>query len=113
LLHTIVIAAVVVIATAYGVPPQQLFLVGCAAPLGLMAAMLPISVAGHGVREMAFIYLLSHLGILPEVALAISLSIYVMIALVSLMGGGVYIFDTMSHKSHTPYLDKQHLISPS
>jgi len=92
LLHAVVITATVVIAQAYGVPSEQLFLVACVAPIGFIATMLPISIAGHGVRETAFIYLLSNFGIMPEVALAISVSLYLMVALASLIGGGVRAF---------------------
>jgi len=92
LLHAVVISASVVIAKAYGVLPEQLFFVACAAPLGLIAAMLPISIAGHGVRETVFIYLLSNVGIMPEVAVVISISLYVVLALASLTGGATRAF---------------------
>jgi len=100
LLHTVVIIATVMFAKAYGVPSKQLTLVACVAPLGLIAAMLPISIAGHGVRETAFIYLLSHIGISPEIALTISISLYVTIAITSIIGGIIYMFSitTQSRK---------------
>ncbi|HET8671793.1 MAG TPA: lysylphosphatidylglycerol synthase transmembrane domain-containing protein, partial [Candidatus Saccharimonadales bacterium] len=104
LLHAVVIAAVVVIAKAYGVLSEQLFSVACVAPLGIVAYMLPIAIAGHGIREIAFIYFLAYLGIMPEVALAISLSLYATSIIASLIGGGVYIFGTVVHRKQNKHL---------
>ncbi len=108
LLHAVVIATVVVIAKAYGVLSEQLFSVACAAPLGILATMLPIAIAGHGIRETAFIYFLAHLGIMPEVALAMSISLYVTSAVASLIGGGVYIFDAVAQREQDKHLSTQH-----
>ena len=105
LLYTVAVAAVVVIAHAYGVPAAQWWFVACVAPLGFIATMLPISIAGHGIRETAFIYLLSHIGIIPEVGLTIAISSYGAVALVSLLGGLMYLLNTMASKRPMQALD--------
>jgi hypothetical protein len=105
LLDAVVIVAVVMIAQAYRVPAAQWWFVACVAPLGLIATMLPISIAGHGIRETAFIYLLSQIGIVPEVGLMISVSLYGALALVSLLGGLVYLLNTMASRDPTQALN--------
>jgi hypothetical protein len=113
LLHAVVVAAIIVIANAFGVPSEQLLLVACAAPLGLIATMLPISIAGHGIRETAFVYFLSNVGIVPEIGLTISVSLYGIMAFASLVGGGMYLFNAVIQKSYAKYLEIQHAIMPS
>jgi uncharacterized protein (TIRG00374 family) len=60
-------------------------------PLVVLASMLPISVAGLGVREGMAVYLLGKIGVAPAAALNVSLSFFLLMALGSLPGGAAYL----------------------
>ncbi|MBI5444276.1 MAG: flippase-like domain-containing protein, partial [Deltaproteobacteria bacterium] len=60
------------------------------APLANLGAMLPVSVSGLGVREGLMVYLLGLAGVRPHEALSLSLSWFLVTALVSLWGGVEY-----------------------
>ena len=85
--HGVVVIAIVCLAKAYGVPNLRLWDVALMAPVVLAISMLPISIAGHGVRESAFVILLPLVGVSTEVSLAMSLSLFACIAISSLIGG--------------------------
>jgi uncharacterized protein (TIRG00374 family) len=60
-------------------------------PLVVLASMLPISLAGLGVREGMAVYLLGKIGVAPAAALSVSLSFFLLVALGSLPGGVAYL----------------------
>lgn len=60
-------------------------------PLVVLASMLPISLAGLGVREGMAVYLLGKIGVAPAAALSVSLSFFLLVALGSLPGGLAYL----------------------
>lgn len=60
-------------------------------PLAAAASMLPISLAGLGVREGVFIYLFSKVGVPQEQALTLSLVFVIVTTLISLVGGIEYV----------------------
>lgn len=60
-------------------------------PLVVLASMLPVSVAGLGVREGMAVYLLGKIGVAPAAALSVSLSFFLLMALGSLPGGAAYL----------------------
>jgi hypothetical protein len=60
-------------------------------PLAAAASMLPISLAGLGVREGVFIYLFSKVGVPQEQALTLSLVFVIATTLISLVGGIEYV----------------------
>ena len=60
-------------------------------PLVVLASMLPISLAGLGVREGMAVYLLGKIGVTPAAALSVSLSFFLLMALGSLPGGVAYL----------------------
>ena len=55
----------------------------------LIATMVPISVAGIGIREGAFLYLLKPYGVLGDESLALSLLVFAVTVLLSALVGGV------------------------
>lgn len=59
-------------------------------PLGISISMLPISIAGLGLREGAFVYLFSRADLKPAEALSLSLSWFFVALLVGLIGGIEY-----------------------
>ncbi len=59
-------------------------------PMISLLLVLPISLSGLGVREGAYIYLFSRVGVPPSSALAISLSIYAVTVATGLIGALIY-----------------------
>ena len=51
-----------------------------------IAAMLPISIGGLGIREMTFLYISSYLSLNQDIAATVSLTFYVISAIASLFG---------------------------
>jgi hypothetical protein len=60
-------------------------------PLIIVITMIPISISGIGVREGAFVVLFGLIGVRPEVATAVSLSWFLSVATVNLLGFVEYI----------------------
>lgn len=60
-------------------------------PLTTAVAMLPISLSGLGIREGAFVFLFTKAGATQEQALTLSLMWFVIMALVSIIGGVEYV----------------------
>jgi hypothetical protein len=75
-------------AQALGLPitAWQLFL---SLPLATLAALLPISLGGFGVREGSYVFLLGLLGVRAADALVLSLAVYALLAVVTVAGAGV------------------------
>jgi uncharacterized membrane protein YbhN (UPF0104 family) len=65
---------------------QPLFL-----PVIFLLSQLPISIAGIGVREAAFVSLFTTVGATAEQALALSLAYFTLSVVNSLVGGVVYL----------------------
>lgn len=60
-------------------------------PLTTTVSMLPVSLSGLGIREGAFVYLFTGIGAPKEQALTLSLLWFIIMALVSLLGGIEYL----------------------
>ena len=61
-------------------------------PITSLVLVLPISFAGLGVREGAYVFLFTQAGAVPEVALSMSLLVYVLGTVVpGLIGGIIYV----------------------
>lgn len=56
-------------------------------PVVTMMAMMPVSINGIGVRESAYVILLTQIGVSTEKALLLSLLIYSMVLIASVIGG--------------------------
>jgi glycosyltransferase 2 family protein len=87
--HLFRAAIVLCLALALGIwlSPIDAFVL---APSALLIAMVPISLAGWGIREVVFIQAFSLAGIVPSQALALSL-LYGLVGLITgLLGGGVW-----------------------
>jgi uncharacterized protein (TIRG00374 family) len=83
-------ALVAIGAAAFGVHvPFLLFVV--IVPVIILITLLPISIAGLGVREVGFVYLFGLAGISAEIALALSLLIRLLDLLMALPGAWFYI----------------------
>jgi len=78
-----------------GVPLLYFFLF---VPLITAIAMLPVSVAGLGVRESGVIYFFGKLGVDPAAALGMSLIWFSLTLLVSSMGGLAFLIDAHTTK---------------
>jgi glycosyltransferase 2 family protein len=69
-------------------------------PLTALVALIPITITGLGLREGAFIYFYSLVGVPPEIALGVSLTIYfLLIVLPALFGGMLLVFDRVARPS--------------
>lgn len=60
-------------------------------PLTTVVSMLPVSLSGLGIREGAFVFLFTRVGVTQEQALTLSLMWFVICALISMAGGIEYI----------------------
>jgi uncharacterized protein (TIRG00374 family) len=59
-------------------------------PIVELARMIPISISGLGVREAAFVFMLSQFGVDESLGLAYSVVVYAVFTAVALVGGLVY-----------------------
>jgi glycosyltransferase 2 family protein len=75
-------------ALALPVPWSYCFIVG---PLVNVMAAVPVSLNGLGVREGGYVFLLAHIGIARESAVAFALSWFAVVMLAGAVGGGVYL----------------------
>ncbi|HWU36336.1 MAG TPA: lysylphosphatidylglycerol synthase transmembrane domain-containing protein, partial [Candidatus Acidoferrum sp.] len=71
-------------------------------PLITVVAMLPVSVAGLGVREGGVIYFFAKAGVDPAVALSMSLVWFSLALFVSSLGGLAFLLDTHAEKRLSP-----------
>ncbi len=60
-------------------------------PLVGVAASIPISIAGLGIREAAFVILFGKVGVSEEIALSLSLLSFIVMCMISLIGGVEYL----------------------
>jgi hypothetical protein len=63
-------------------------------PIVSLAWALPISVNGIGVRECAYVYLFSHVGMSTAEALSLSFMVYLIISFSSIIGGIIYMYES-------------------
>lgn len=71
-----------------------------AVPLALVLAMLPVSIAGLGVRESLFVLLLGRFGVAPPQALALAVVWLASALLLALAGGAVMMVEAASAAHH-------------
>ena len=89
--NVLLIAANVLIGTGLGADVALRFYM-IFVPLTSLVLILPISFAGLGVREATYVLLFSQVGMTPEVALSLSLLVYVLGTLMpGLVGGVIYL----------------------
>jgi glycosyltransferase 2 family protein len=87
-IHALNVAVAVLAAKAYGIDPAfDLWL--AVIPLAVLAAAIPISINGWGVREAAIVMLAAPLGVPAAQALLVSLTLGVLNAIASLPGVAV------------------------
>lgn len=65
----------------------------------LMAAMLPLTISGHGIREVAYGYFFGLAGVSRADAVATSLIFAILVAVLTLPGALLFIFDKRSKKN--------------
>jgi glycosyltransferase 2 family protein len=97
LLQALIIVTYYLIGTSLhlGVPLAYFFLY---VPLITVVAMLPVSVAGLGVREGGVVYFFAKVGVEPAVALSMSLVWFSLSLAVSSLGGLAFLLDTRAAK---------------
>jgi glycosyltransferase 2 family protein len=84
------VLAAVAAAQALGLQPAGLTALLAFFPAVLIAQVLPISMAGLGVREGAFVLFLTPLGVAQQDAIALGLLLYLLNLLVSLLGAPAF-----------------------
>jgi glycosyltransferase 2 family protein len=90
-----------VLARAVGIQ-LSIFVIGWIAALLFILQMIPVSVAGLGVREASLVLLLGRYGV-PEVqALGFSLAIFASMVLVAMVGGLLEGIDVIRGRQHGP-----------
>jgi uncharacterized protein (TIRG00374 family) len=67
-------------------------------PLITVIAMLPVSVAGLGVRESSTVFFFGRIGVEPATALSMSLVWFALSVIVSALGGFAFLVDTRASK---------------
>ncbi|RMG76117.1 MAG: UPF0104 family protein, partial [Bacteroidetes bacterium] len=78
-------------------------------PIVMFVVMLPISLAGIGLRESSFVYFFSKVGVDPTVAFAISALVSVIIVVSILPGGLVLAFKGLALKKRsTTHKEEEH-----
>lgn len=65
----------------------SIFVIGWISTLVTIVQMIPVSIAGLGVREISYAVLLSDYGISPEQAISFSITIFAVFIFVGLLGG--------------------------
>lgn len=83
-----------------GVAPANALYCALLVPAVLEIAMLPISIAGWGVREATTMVAFGVFGVAPDTALAASLTFGFILVGVSLLGGIVWMFDDRRLRAH-------------
>jgi glycosyltransferase 2 family protein len=106
LISAINIVTFAVILTGMGVNPTLAAACGLVVPAILEIAMLPISLAGWGVREAAAVMAFGAIGLPADQALAASIAFGLIIAGVSMLGAVLWLVDRgeMTQISSEPYL---------
>jgi uncharacterized protein (TIRG00374 family) len=93
LIHAITILAIVALLAAV-VPQANLLLCAALVPVIMLMAMVPVSIAGWGVRESIMIYGFGLAGVPPEAALIASILVGLSLAAVGLLGGLTWLVQT-------------------
>jgi glycosyltransferase 2 family protein len=101
LIHAITILATVVLLAAVA-PQAQLLLCAALVPVITLMAIVPVSIAGWGVREGVMIYGLGLADVSPEAALIVSILIGLSLAAVGLLGGVTWLIQTDRDKPRQP-----------
>lgn len=89
--HLLRIAGVFLVARAVGIEADSLALFALV-PAAFLAAMVPITIGGWGVREASFVYFLGVAGVAAPAALATSILFGLTRILIGLFGGLVWLF---------------------
>jgi uncharacterized protein (TIRG00374 family) len=93
LIHAITMLAIVVLLGAIA-PHLNLLLCAALVPAIMLMAMVPVSIAGWGVREGIMIFGLGLAGVPPEAALVASIMVGLSLAAVGLLGGLIWLMQT-------------------
>jgi len=67
-------------------------------PLTIILSLLPVSIAGIGIREGAYIYFFTRVGMTSSGAFTLALLIYFLTIIATLPGAFIYAFRGLSHK---------------
>ncbi len=76
-------------------------------PIILFLTLLPISLAGIGIRENGYLYFFARWGITPQIALTISLFTYFMILLTAIPGAIIYLVEGIPKEEAGHGLEKE------
>jgi uncharacterized protein (TIRG00374 family) len=93
LIHAITILAIVILLGAVA-PQVNLLLCASLVPVIMLMAMVPVSIAGWGVRESTMIYGLGLAHVPPEAALIVSILVGLSLVAVGLLGGLTWLIQT-------------------
>lgn len=67
-------------------------------PIILLVSLLPISIFGLGIKEGAFVYLFSQVGVDPAVALAVSFYTYILQIMIIIPGSVIFLYERFQAK---------------
>ena len=96
-IHTFSIIAVLILSEGLGLEIAWLGIV-LVVPLATLFMLIPISIAGWGVREGVMIVGLGYLNVLPEQALALSILYGLLMLITALPGGIIWLFSSHPNK---------------
>ena len=97
-IHTFSIVAVLILSEGLGLEISWLGIV-LVVPLATLFMLIPISIAGWGVREGVMIVGLGYLNVLPEQALALSILYGLLMLITALPGGIIWLFSSHLNKN--------------
>lgn len=101
LIHAITILATLVLLTAVA-PQHNLLLCAALVPVITLMAMVPVSIAGWGVRESVMIYGLGLANVPREAALIVSILVGLSLAAVGVLGGLTWLIQNNHDKPRQP-----------
>jgi hypothetical protein len=103
LIHTIGIWRIGLAAQAVGIQ-QPILVLAWTYILMYIISLIPISIAGLGVREVSFVLLLSRYGVPEGQALGMSLLLFSVIVVIGLVGGLIEVWEFWRH-SRPPLIE--------
>lgn len=101
LIHALTITAVSALARGFQLPVGP-WLLAILVPPVLLVSMIPLSIAGWGLREMAMVTALGFVGVAPDAAVSVSLMIGVVLLIVGVPGGVLWVLERPSRKGGDP-----------
>jgi len=97
-IHALTITAISALARGFQLPVAP-WLLAILVPPVLLVSMVPLSIAGWGLREMAMVTALGFVGVAPDAAVSVSLMMGIVLLVVGVPGGILWVLERPSRKA--------------